>query len=800
MKHDEAVPTQTLTSNSRLRHHAPALLKKLNKHWRTWISGCLIGSSVLATVSNGHFIQSLEHEAQSLMWELRGPVQAPEDIVILTIDEESLSQGQHYLADPENYPELEPIASWPWPRTTYADAIRQLLDAGASAIALDILLATPSSYGTEDDMTLAEVLKTDGENVVLAAQYGNIDLRQGNLLQPTLPLEIFRDTPVRIGAINFVLEPNDRIHRLSRQFLDALERAEADLLGETFINESGREKILSFAEATLTAADLDYRQPPRGNYIFFHGPARTFEHVPFWSILDEQMWTSQLDSGRFFQDKIVLIGSTATLHQDFHPAPFSKSLLYPTPMPGVEILANTVATLRQDLAAYYTGQSPWLSALIVGGWLSGMGLALSKIAPRQPGRRLIYAFAAAVAWGGTSFVLFLQARIFLPVVVPITGVLALAAVDFTVGFIRDQLRKKELRNTLARYVTSPIVQEIISQQDDLQDLLAIRKSELLGTVLSDRYRIVEVLGSGGFGDTYLARDLQRPGDPICVVKQLKIVSDDPKTHRLAQRLFQVEAETLETLGEHDQIPRLLAYFESNYSFYLVQEMIQGVLLKNGLKPDEPMSQRETVEFLLDILPVIQTVHEQNVIHRDIKPSNIIRRHSDGHYVLIDFGAVKQISNQLTDTSARVTSTVGIGTQGYMPSEQAGGLPNFSSDLYALGITAIEALTGLPPHILQRDARGEVLWTHKVEELHPQLANIIQKMIRYDFRQRYQSASLVLEALGKIDSSDLPEMPTQKTGQSKADADDSIQDSTAVLPSNWAQSDDSTRVSKDDEEE
>ena len=309
-----------------------------------------------------------------------------------------------------------------------------------------------------------------------------------------------------------------------------------------------------------------------------------------------------------------------------------------------------------------------------------------------------------------------------------------------------------------------------------------------------------MLGSGGFGDTYLARDLQRPGDPICVVKQLKIVSDDPKTHRLAQRLFQVEAETLETLGEHDQIPRLLAYFESNYSFYLVQEMIQGVLLKNGLKPDEPMSQRETVEFLLDILPVIQTVHEQNVIHRDIKPSNIIRRHSDGHYVLIDFGAVKQISNQLTDTSARVTSTVGIGTQGYMPSEQAGGLPNFSSDLYALGITAIEALTGLPPHILQRDARGEVLWTHKVEELHPQLANIIQKMIRYDFRQRYQSASLVLEALGKIDSSDLPEMPTQKTGQSKADADDSIQDSTAVLPSNWAQSDDSTRVSKDDEEE
>ncbi len=500
------------------------------------------------------------------------------------------------------------------------------------------------------------------------------------------------------------------------------------------------------------------------------------------------MWKTQLDNGRFFEKKIVLVGSTASLHQDFHAAPFSKSLLYSTPMAGVEILANTVATLRDDLALYSVAQKPWLSALIVTGWLGGMAIVISNISSQTPFRRLIVATLAGTAWGLVSFVIFTTGSLIIPITVPILGVLGFATADFAIGFFSEQLHKKTLRSTLARYVTSPIVQEIISQQDDFKDLLATHESEMIGTLLSDRYRISKILGAGGFGDTYLAQDMQRPGHPVCVVKQLKIVSDNPRAHQLAQRLFASEASTLERLGEHDQIPRLLAYFEVNYSFYLVQEMVEGTLLKDMLDPQRPMSQRAAAQFLLDLLPVIQVVHEQGVIHRDIKPSNIIARHSDGRYVLIDFGAVKQISNQLTDTNARITSTVGIGTQGYMPSEQSAGLPNFSSDLYALGITAIEALTGLPPHALQRDSHGEIIWADKVPDLEPSLAKVIEKMVRYDFNQRYSTAKAVLQDLRQVSIDGLSEESYEKEPsiiEPVNDTDAKI--STVILPTDWEKS-------------
>ncbi|MBT9312359.1 serine/threonine-protein kinase [Leptothoe kymatousa] len=785
MKQDGADITATLTSQDRLRSRLTPTVN-LAKRWRAYLNAFLVGTAALITGSNIGVVRSLEYQGQSLMWEVRGALSAPDDIVILAIDEESLSQGQHYLDQPDAYPELAAISSWPWPRQTYAAAVDKLLDAGAKSIALDIVFAQPSSYGPEDDAAFAQVLAQKGAQVVLAAQYGDVDLRQGSLLQPTLPLPDFRDTPVKIGAINFPIEPNGKIHRLSREFLEDRRTLEANLLGDDlFLEDDSDPSILSFSEAALEAAQTEYTQNAK-DHIFFHGPSKTFEHVPFWYILDDDLWKTQLDSGRFFKDKIILVGATASLLQDFHAAPFSKSLLYSEPIAGVEILANTVASLRDDLVLYSVAQNSWVSALLVAGWLGGMAIASSRVSARKPIRRLMWAAIGAVAWGGASFIIFVVGGIIIPIAVPILGILGFATADFAIGLFSEQLQKKNLRNTLARYVTSPIVQEIISQQDDFKDLLAVHESEMIGTVLSDRYRISKILGAGGFGDTYLAEDTQRPGNPICVVKQLKIVSDNPRAHMLAQRLFASEAATLERLGEHDQIPRLLAYFEANYSFYLVQEMIDGTLLKERLDPQSPMSQREAAEFLMDLLPVIQTVHAQGVIHRDIKPSNIIVRHHDGRYVLIDFGAVKQISNRLTDTNARITSTVGIGTQGYMPSEQSAGLPNFSSDLYALGVTAIEAMTGSPPHALHRDANGEIVWTHKVPDLDPGLAKVIEKMVRYDFNQRYPNANLVMQELRQLKLDILSTEVPEKFGvepEPVADAEDAKL-STVILPTDW----------------
>lgn len=804
MKQDGADVTATLTSQDRLRRLIPTV--NLARRWRACLNGFLVGTTALMTGVSPSFVRSLEHQGQALMWEVRGVMLAPDDIVILAIDDESLSQGQHYLEEPENYPELAAIRSWPWPRATYATAVEKVLEAGAAAIALDIVFVQPSSYGPEDDTVFTQVLAKHGSQVVLAAEYGEIGLRQGALLQPKLPLPDFREMPIQVGAINFILEPNGKIHRLSREFLTNLQEIELDLLGVDFSSDEGtvESSIFSFAEATLNAAHIEYPEDS-GDYIFFHGPANTFQHIPFWYLLDDKHWEELLDNGRFFENKIVLVGSTVTLHQDFHAAPFSKSLLYPTPMAGVEILANTVATLRDDLALYSLAQRPWISALLVGGWLGGMAIVLSKISSRKPFRRLIWAVGGSAIWGVVGFIVFTTAGVIIPVAIPILSVLGFAAADFAIGFFSEQLQKKTLRNTLARYVTSPIVQKIISQQDDFKDLLAIHESEMIGTILSDRYRITKILGAGGFGDTYLAQDTQRPGCPICVVKQLKIVSDNPRAHQLAQRLFASEAATLERLGEHEQIPRLLAYFEYNYSFYLVQEMIEGTLFKDVLDPQSPMSQRGVAEFLMDLLPVIQAVHEQGVIHRDIKPSNIIARHHDQRYVLIDFGAVKQISNRLTDTNARITSTVGIGTQGYMPSEQSAGLPNFSSDLYALGITAIEALTGLPPHAMQRDSHGEIVWTYKVPDLDAGLAKIIDKMVRYDFNQRYSTANVVLQELRKLEVDVLSEAIQEKESPQPESiiSDKDAKVSTVLLPTDWEKNyklpEDTTAIDKDDDE-
>ncbi len=247
----------------------------------------------------------------------------------------------------------------------------------------------------------------------------------------------------------------------------------------------------------------------------------------------------------------------------------------------------------------------------------------------------------------------------------------------------------------------------------------------------------------------MAEDSQRPGNPLCVVKQLKPACERPQHLQVARRLFQLEAETLEKLGKHDQIPQLLAYFEQDEEFYLVQEYIVGHPLSWELKPGKPIGETVAIEILPDLLQILAFVHSQNVIHRDIKPSNIMRRHSDRKLVLIDFGAVKLVSTQLPQSNGKTSLTVSIGTHGYAPSEQNAGHAFFSSDIYAVGMTVIKALTGLAPHELQLDPdTGEILWIDKVQ-ISSELAEILSKMVRYDFRQRYVSAIDALIAVNNL---------------------------------------------------
>lgn len=276
---------------------------------------------------------------------------------------------------------------------------------------------------------------------------------------------------------------------------------------------------------------------------------------------------------------------------------------------------------------------------------------------------------------------------------------------------------------------------------------------MLGRLLGARYKVIQVLGSGGFGQTYIAEDTQRPGHPPCVLKHLNFATHHPQVLQQVRRLFYAEAETLEKLGRHhDQIPQLLAYFEEAEEFYLVQEFIPGNPLSVELPGGTKLSEAQVIAILEDVLGVLTYIHSQGVIHRDIKPDNLIRRQHDGKLVLIDFGAVKTINTQVAESHGQTNLSVPIYTSGYGASEQCLGKPHFSSDVYALGVIAIQALTGMRPSQFPVDPEtGEIVWRDQAR-VSPHLADILDKMVRYHFNQRYQSASVVLQALQQITDS------------------------------------------------
>jgi serine/threonine protein kinase len=273
--------------------------------------------------------------------------------------------------------------------------------------------------------------------------------------------------------------------------------------------------------------------------------------------------------------------------------------------------------------------------------------------------------------------------------------------------------------------------------------------------IGGHYRVIGCLRTTRFSETYKAEDTHLFGNALCVVKKLQPQSNQSFVLDTARRLFENEGKTLQNLGNHPRIPRLLAYFEENKNFYLVQEYIQGEDLSKEIVADKKIDREKVIELLQQVLEILDFVHKNGVIHRDIKPSNLIRRESDAQVVLIDFGAVKEITNPTVvarDEKAE-DLTVAVGTFGYMPPEQQMGRPRYNSDLYALGMTAIQALTGIHPNDLPRDKNtDEVVWRDLVKDSSRRfrsLADLLDRMVRRNFTERYQTAEMVLKDLSRI---------------------------------------------------
>lgn len=267
-------------------------------------------------------------------------------------------------------------------------------------------------------------------------------------------------------------------------------------------------------------------------------------------------------------------------------------------------------------------------------------------------------------------------------------------------------------------------------------------------LLRDRYRVLKALGQGGFGATFLAQDESLPGDPSCVIKQLRPATTGSHIIPMARELFQREAQTLGRIGNHPQVPRLLDYFEDNEQFYLVQEYISGFTLQQIIKQSGPMSEAAVKQFLSEILPLLQYIHSQHVIHRDIKPANLIRREQDRKLVLIDFGAVKTHVSPVTPNNSEQTALTNfaIGTPGFAPPEQMALRPVYASDIYAVGVTCIFLLTGKSPKDLDYNpSTGEMVW-QKYVHVSDHFAEVLKKMLESAVRHRYQTAGDILRAL------------------------------------------------------
>jgi tRNA A-37 threonylcarbamoyl transferase component Bud32 len=509
-----------------------------------------------------------------------------------------------------------------------------------------------------------------------------------------------------------------------------------------------------------------YQQAEAGGYqilIDYQSPDRIAPIVTMTDLLADRV------DPNLIKNRIVVIGSTASSLKDEFLTPFSAGKAEDATIPGVLIhaqITNQILNTVLDRQPLWWFIPDWLEGIWIGGWcLTGSLLAWYL---RHPARLLVVIGGAAIVLISGFAIAFVHTG-WLPIVSPLVGLIISSIGVLGLTSDRAQQQQQEMARLannqeqtiaalqlLLRQTAPPIAPpELPPTTLPATTMAGVDRSTTLNqnlaptpTVgslppnysLAGRYQVESILGSGGFGVTYRARDTKRPGQPQCVIKQLVPARRDPNFVNLARRLFNTEAEILSKLGHHPQIPHLLAYFEERQEFYLVQEFIDGKTLAQEFELlIEPWSEAQVVDLLHQLLPVLSFIHSQYVIHRDLKPGNIMRDRQTGKLVLIDFGAVKELQPQVAEER---DLTIAIGTRGYTPPEQYAGKPNYSSDIYALGAIAIGARTQNHPRDLPVDDRTGILIWRDLATVTPTLAQVLDKMVANRSIDRYQSAAAI----------------------------------------------------------
>jgi CHASE2 domain-containing sensor protein/predicted Ser/Thr protein kinase len=721
------------------------------------VTGLVIGAKNIGWLESGE----LAAYDGGVRWKSKLPPDPR--LLIVAITEEDLARG-----------------TWPLPDRTIAQVIQKLTDAKASVIGLDVFRATPVNPGH------AELVKIwdKNEKIIPGCHHRNLK-NPGIAGPPGIP-------PEQLGFVD-VLVDRDSVVRKALLFMNrdakspctsetsfALQLAQEYLLRQhQLTGKFDSKQHFSIATANfrpIASNDGGYHQAESEGYQILLNYRSPRNVAPIVSITD--LLNNRVDP-KSIEGRIVAIGSMASSLKDEFLTPYSEGKAEDATMPGVIVHAQIISQILSavlDKQPLWWIVPDWLGGIWIGSWcLTGSLLAWYV---RHPVRLLGIVGGATILLIGGGAIAFSQA-VWLPLVSPFIGLIASSIGVLGLTSYRTQQQQQDMaslastqeetiaqlklllsqsvptiepksalpKTTLDPDLTIPYQQNPTLKQDQspATDLRAMPPNYLL----DGRYQTEHILGAGGFGVTYLARDTKRPGKPQCAIKQLVPSRQDVGFVTLARRLFNTEAEILSKLGHHPQIPHLLAYFEEKQEFYLVQEFIDGTPLDRELEgATEPWSNEQVIDLLQQLLPVLGFIHSQYVIHRDLKPGNIIRDRQYGKLVLIDFGAVKEIQPQVSNDLDR---TIAIGTRGYTPPEQYAGKPNYTSDIYALGTIAIEALTNTHPRYLPVDeSTGNPIW-QDLAAVNPALAKVLDKMVAYHFRDRYQSATAVLMDLATIEN-------------------------------------------------
>ncbi len=697
------------------------------------VSGLVLGLRQLG------FLQRTELRAYDVLLQLR-PDPGPDPRILTVLITEEDIQNQK---------------TWPLKDEALVQAFEILLAAQPRAIGLDLYRDLPVDPGHAE---IATLFATDERLVPICKAQTSETPEVGP--PPSISKE---NVEAQVGLANIVVDLDGIVRRnlflvspgpgaCQTPYSLALQLSLHYLAYENIFPQLTANNQLQLGDAvfsTLTPDTGGYTNLDTGGaqiLLNYRSPNQVSESVTLTELLNGEVNPSLI------RDRVVLIGVAAASLKDTFLTPFSLSDSATQMMPGVTVHAQMVSQFLsvtldgQPLLWYWPlwGQGLWILV-----W-SGIGTGLAwKF--RRPIWLALSLAGGILILGLSAYGLILAAG-WIPLISPFIGLVLGAGA--TVSYIsyqgqqdqqRFRERVKEQENALAE------LRALLAESTAASIPAAQPQTELKNkpsSLLSGRYQIQKVLGSGGFGRTYLAEDTQRPGKPICVVKHLRPGRKDERFMQVARRLFATEAEILETLGRHDQIPLLLAYVEENQEFYLVQEFIDGISLSKELA--QPLPTDWVIGFLQDLLGTLAFVHSYHVIHRDIKPDNLIRRKSDQKLVLIDFGAVKQMRPQKNSQPASAQdSTVIIGTMGYAPPEQLAGQPGLNSDLYAAGMIAIQALTGIKPREIERNPEtGELDWQQHVST-DPGLVQILERMVRFNFTERYQSAADILHDLKSL---------------------------------------------------